>query len=83
MSEVGHKRKSRPQNATSALPPKADLTRTSLEVRFVPIAVGGVPDHLPAALRPLRHRTADTGHQAHAQRKFAVKNSSALVIVSA
>src|SRR6478736_10578000 len=33
----GHQRTWRPRNSTSALPPKADSSRTSSHVRFVPI----------------------------------------------
>src|SRR6266403_2608195 len=36
MSEMGQQRTSRPRNSTSALPPKADSSRTSDHVRKVP-----------------------------------------------
>jgi hypothetical protein len=41
--------------------PSSGNTRAFGHLRFVPIAVGGVLDHLQAALRPRRDQTADTG----------------------
>ena len=38
MSALGHKRTFAPQNAMSALPPKADMCSAQGNVRFVPIA---------------------------------------------
>src|SRR5258705_8116724 len=40
MFEMGHQRTWRPRNSTSALPPKADSSRTSGHVRFVPCVDG-------------------------------------------
>ena len=47
MSALGHKRKWRPQIGMSALPPKADMTRTLRHVRFVPKADIGLPIRSP------------------------------------
>jgi hypothetical protein len=45
---MGHSRPIWPVGAMSALPPKADSRRTSLEVRFVPFSEVGVADgHFP------------------------------------
>jgi hypothetical protein len=39
MSLLGHQRTWRPRNSTSAVPPKADSSRTSGHVRLVPIVL--------------------------------------------
>jgi hypothetical protein len=51
MSASGHKRTSRPENSTSALPPKADIGGRELDVRFVPKAdiAQTLLDHLVGA----------------------------------
>ena len=46
MSALGHKRTFAPQNAMSALPPKADMCSALCDVCFVPIAdMRGLREH--------------------------------------
>jgi hypothetical protein len=45
MSALGQKQTSRSEIAMSALPPKADINRRIIDVRFVPIADIGMPSY--------------------------------------